>query len=202
MTSAVEPHAMERADVRTLVGGGAVLGMLTALGVAAFSVLSRATTGTTESVGQIVLVLLGASVCAFFPALRVRPRSTDFIAWAALLGLLGALFFTVADAMLLRRVGVYHWTWDAIGGGSGMWYIPVWWMGAAVLAWLGAWIVTISAPDAMLIKVAGLTVVIALVLAAIMIVTDVGSLHPATAALAFMLALPAHVAIAKVTRVK
>jgi hypothetical protein len=193
---------MERADVRTLVGGGAVLGMLTALGVAAFSVLSRATTGTTESVGQIVLVLLGASVCAFFPALRVRPRSTDFIAWAALLGLLGALFFTVADAVLLRRVGVYHWTWDAIGGGSGMWYIPVWWMGAAVLAWLGAWIVTISAPDAMLIKVAGLTVVIALVLAAIMIVTDVGSLHPATAALAFMLALPVHVAIAKVTRVK
>ena len=27
----------------------------------------------------------------------------------------------------------------AVIGGSGLWYIPVWWMGATTLAWLGSW---------------------------------------------------------------
>jgi hypothetical protein len=35
-------------------------------------------------------------------------------------------------------VNLYHWTWDAIGGGSGFWYHPVWWMGSAFLSGLGA----------------------------------------------------------------
>ena len=45
MTSAVEPVA-ERAGVRTIVGGGAVLGIVVAAGVAVFALLSRALTGT------------------------------------------------------------------------------------------------------------------------------------------------------------
>ena len=134
MTSAVE-SITDRADVRTIVGGGAILGALTAVGVAVFALSSRPLAGTAEVAVQSALILVGAGVFCFLPAHWVRPTSVDGIAWAALLGLMGALFFTVADSVLLRPLGIYHWTWDAIGGGSGFWYIPVWWMGAAGLAW-------------------------------------------------------------------
>src|SRR5207247_2124134 len=31
----------------------------------------------------------------------------------------------------------YPWTWDAVGGGSTWWYLPMWWMLGTYLAWLG-----------------------------------------------------------------
>src|SRR5436309_12513644 len=31
----------------------------------------------------------------------------------------------------------YPWTWDAVGGGSTWWYLPVWWMLGTFLAWMG-----------------------------------------------------------------
>jgi hypothetical protein len=119
--------------------------MLTAAGVVVFTLLSRALTGTGEVIVQSAIVLGGGLVASFLPAHLVQPRNVDGIAWASLLGLVGSLFFTVIDTVLLRPLDLYHWTWDAIGGGSGFWYIPVWWMGAAALAWLGAWIVAIRA---------------------------------------------------------
>jgi len=104
--------------------------------------------GTTEIIVQSVLVLVGGAVFAYVPSMLLRPRDTDGIAWAAMIGLLGALVFTVIDTVLLRPMNLYHWTWDAIGGGSGFWYIPVWWMGAVFLAWLGAWVVAASSRHA------------------------------------------------------
>ena len=39
--------------------------------------------------------------------------------------------------MLFRSFKAYPWTWDAIGGGSSWWYLPVWWMLGTFLAWMG-----------------------------------------------------------------
>jgi hypothetical protein len=124
---------------QTIVFGGAILGLVTTIGVVIFALVTRALEGTAESVVQMILVLAGGIVFSVFPALRVRPTDVDSIAWSAMLGLMGALVFTVLDTAILRPLNLYHWRWDAIGGGSGFWYVPVWWMGSALIAWLGAW---------------------------------------------------------------
>jgi hypothetical protein len=186
----------------TIVGGGAVLGVLTAVGVAVFALISRPLAGTAEVVVQSALILAGAAVFCYFPAARVRPTNVDGIAWAALLGLVGALVFTVTDAMLLRPLGVYHWTWDAIGGGSGFWYIPVWWMGAATLAWLGSWVAaTVSRgdPERSIIPTATVTLVLGIAVFAVLVGLRVAPMHPAVMALGVAMALPIHVAGAWLT---
>jgi hypothetical protein len=45
--------------------------------------------------------------------------------------------FSAIDIVLLRPFKAYPWTWDAIGGGSTWWYLPVWWMLGTFLAWMG-----------------------------------------------------------------
>ena len=195
MTAAAQVEQGERADVRTIVYGGIKLGVLTTVGVVTFALLARALDGTVETVVQAVLLVAGGVVFAFLPALWVRPRTADGIAWAALVGLLGALTFTVLDTALLRPFDLYHWTWDEIGGGSGFWYIPVWWMGSAFVAWLGAWIM--AATRASAIGAIGTTLVLSIVLFGLLVV----SVAPATSAvmaLAFTLALVVHVPVAVV----
>jgi hypothetical protein len=199
MTAAAQPVAADRSDVRTILVAGIQLGILTVVGVVAFALLSRALGGTTVRAVQAALVLAGGAVCAYAPARAIRPRSADGIAWAALVGLLGATTFAVLDVVVLRPTHVYSWTWDAIGGGSGFWYIPVWWMGSAVLAWLGAWVVALAARQggaANPLMAGLLTAALAVVLLAV--VVGVGLLPfgaPATA-LAFAVALVLHVPIA------
>lgn len=200
MTAAVEAAA-DRSDVRTILTGGAVVGVLTTLGVTAFALLSRALTGTAEVIVQAGMILVGGVLFSYLPAARVRPRSVDGIAWAAMVGLLGALVFTVLDTTVLRPVRLYDWTWDAIGGGSGFWYIPVWWMGSAVLAWLGAWVVAMAGrggrePQPFVLGVQSAGVGVLLFAAA----TGMRLLpfHAATAALAFSVGLVLHVVIAAV----
>jgi hypothetical protein len=129
----------ERRDLRTILTTGALLGVFAAVGVVVFSLLSRAMSGRVEVVIQAMIALAGLAVAAFLPARNVRPNTVDGIAWATLAGFLGAVVFTVLDIALLRPLGLYSWRWDAIGGGSGWWYIPIWWMGSALLAWLGSW---------------------------------------------------------------
>ena len=109
MTSVAEP-LVERADVRTILGGGVILGVLTALGVAVFSWVSRALDGTSEVAVQSAVVLLGTVLASYVPAHWVRPRQVDGIAWAALIGLIGSLVFTVVDTAVLRPIGAYHRT--------------------------------------------------------------------------------------------
>lgn len=187
MTSiAVGQARGERYDVRTVVGGGVVLGVATAAGVALFALVSRASTGTAELVIQSALVLAGGVVFSFAPAVWVRPRSVDGIAWAALVGLLGALAFTVLDAGVLRPLEIYHWTWDEIGGGSGFWYIPVWWMGSAVLAWLGAWSARLNEGGGFA-RLAAMTTGVGLALFAVLALTGVAPATPAVVALGFVL---------------
>jgi hypothetical protein len=192
MTSAAEPAGAEHADARTIITGGIKLGILTAAGVTVFALLSRAMTGTPEIIVQSLLVLVGGIAFSFVPALWVQPRSTDGIAWTALVGLLSALTFTVFDTALLRPLDLYHWTWDRIGGGSGFWYIPVWWMLSAVLAWLGGWIWAAASRDGRpvgLAKLAGLAAAICAVVFAILALTRIAPAGPAVVGLAWLVAL-------------
>ena len=46
------------------------------------------------------------------------------------------------DIVLLRPFKAYPWTWDAVGGGSTWWYLPIWWMLGTFLAWMGAIVTT------------------------------------------------------------
>ena len=201
MTSVAQPGAQPRNDVKTIVGGGIKLGVATVAGVVAFVLLSRWLPGRADVVVGSLLVLLGGAVFTYAPAYWVRPREVDSIAWASLVGLLGAVVFTVVDTALLRPVHLYPWTWDAIGGGSGFWYIPVWWMGSCFLAWLGAWVYSLLAPGGgsvagAALQTTGLGVLVFLVLFA----TGLAPLTPAAAGLAFTVALVLHVPLAAVLR--
>jgi len=189
MTAATAPQSVNRSAWQLIVSGGAKIGVLTAIGVAAFALLSRSLAGTAETIGQAILILVGGTVFAFLPAHWIRPRSVDGIAWSAMLGLMGAVFFAAIDIALLRHVGIYPWAWDLIGGGSVYWYLPVWFMGSATLAWLGAWIVASqnrgsAGPLVGAAQAAGLAIVLFGVL-----VVSVGPFHAAMVALAYALAL-------------
>jgi hypothetical protein len=197
MTAAAEPALVERSDPRAIVGGGAILGVITAIGVVVFAFVSRPMEGMAETVVQSLLVVVGGAVFAYFPSMRIQPRSVDSIAWAALTGLMGALVFTAIDTAVLRPLDVYYWTWDEIGGGSGWWYVPVWWMGSAMLAWLGGW-VTANVADGgsvALPPIAAQSMIIALVVFAILVATSISPFHAGTMALAVALGLVIHVVV-------
>jgi len=201
MTAAAQP-THDRADVRAILMGGLQVGVLTIVGVVAFALLSRGMTGTAETVVQAALIVVGGAVFSYLPSLPIRPRTVDGIAWAALVGLLGALVFTVVDTAVLRPMHLYDWTWDAIGGGSGFWYIPVWWMGSAVLAWLGALTLATLArggrePAPLLTGL--LTAGLAIVLFGLVTALRILPFHAAVMALAFAIALVLHVGFAAIT---
>jgi hypothetical protein len=201
MTAAVQPN-VDRSDVRGILTGGLQLGALTTVGVVAFALLSRALTGTVEVVVQSVLVVVGGVVFAYLPSRSVRPRTVDGIAWASLVGLLGALAFSVVDTAVLRPLHLYHWTWDRIGGGSGFWYLPVWWMGSAFLAWLGAWIVAMAARgdrEPATLGLGLLSAVLGVVLFGLSAAMGWLPFHAASLALTFSIGLVVHVALAAAT---
>jgi len=203
MTSLAAPAVTSQTDVRTIVGGGIKLGIATAIGVVAFALLSRTLAGRAEVVVQSLLILAGGTVFSYAPSYWVRPRGVDAIAWAALMGLLGSVAFTIVDTVVLRPVDLYHWTWDAIGGGSGFWYVPVWWMGSCFLAWLGAWVHSLAAARGRNVASAAMqTAGLAVLLFVALTVSGLAPFHGAVAALAYALALVVHVPVAAVLRAR
>ncbi len=200
MTAVAEPVLIERSDPRSIVGGGVILGVITAIGVVVFAFVSRPMEGMAETIVQSLIVVVGGGVFAYFPAMRIQPRSVDSIAWTALTGLMGALAFTVIDTAVLRPLDVYYWTWDAIGGGSGWWYVPVWWMGSAALAWLGGWVTANVAGDGSVSfpAIALQSMILTLVVFAILVVTSISPFHAGTMALAVALGLVIHVVVTSV----
>lgn len=201
--SAAESGPTATVAWQEIVSGGAKLGLATVIGVVVFALVSRATEGMAETVLQSLLILAGGTVFAFLPSRLYRPRDADSIAWVAMIGLLGSLFFTVVDTAILRPLDLYPWTWDAIGGGSGFWYVPVWWMGSATLAWLGAWAVANgsgSGDSANVPRAAAQAVGIAVVVAAILMAAGVVPFHSAGVALAFGVAAVLNVPLSAVLK--
>jgi hypothetical protein len=201
MTSVAQPAAESHTDVRTIVGGGIKLGIATIAGVVVFALLSRVLSGRTEVMVQSLIILVGGVLAAYAPAYWVRPREVDSISWASLVGLLASVVFTVVDTAVLRPAHLYRWTWDAIGGGSGFWYIPVWWMGSCFLAWLGSWVCSMLAPGGgtalgAALQTVGLSVLVFIILVA----TGIAPFTGAVAGLAFTIALVLHVPLAAVLR--
>ena len=153
MSATAAPAASERSDFRTVTLGGAELGVATAVAVVAFLAASRLvplTAGLRDGVGALIVLAAGL-VVAFLPAQWTAARSTEGIAGAAAMGLVATVVFSALDIVLLRPFKAYPWTWDAIGGGSTWWYLPVWWMLGTFLAWMGG-IVTAASGEATLAR--------------------------------------------------
>ncbi|HYX82249.1 MAG TPA: hypothetical protein VE714_07645, partial [Gemmatimonadales bacterium] len=94
--------------------------------------------GTITSVILMLIVLAGGIIAAFLPGFFAISRTVQGIATAAAIGLWGTIVFMAIDIILLRPFKAFPWTWDAIGGGSTWWYLPIWWMLGTFLAWMGA----------------------------------------------------------------
>jgi len=93
--------------------------------------------GMAQALLQTLVVLATAVIATFLPAHWTTARSTEGIAGAAAVGLWGTIVFMAIDIILLRPLKAYPWTWDAVGGGSTWWYLPIWWMLGTFVAWLG-----------------------------------------------------------------
>ena len=139
MSATAAPVASDRSDFRTVTVGGAKLGVATAVAVVAFLAASQRVpiTGGLRGGVEALIVLAAGVAVAFLPAQWTAARSTEGIAGAAAVGLVATVVFSAIDIVLLRPFKAYPWTWDAIGGGSTWWYLPIWWMLGTFLAWVG-----------------------------------------------------------------
>ena len=140
--------AFDRSDFLTVTLGGAGVGLVTGVAVVAFLAASRSVPETAGARGVVeALIVLAAGVlAAFLPATWTAPRGADGIAGAAAIGLVGTIVFSAIDIIVLRPFKAYPWTWDAIGGGSSWWYLPVWWMLGTFLAWMGGIVTAAATP--------------------------------------------------------
>src|SRR5881275_3591368 len=165
--SATATAAQDRSDFRTVTVGGALVGLVTGVAVVLVVAASRNLAGDAVRGGVEALVVLAAAVVvAFFPAHWTAARGTEGIAGAAAVGWVGTVVFSAIDIVLLRPFKAYPWTWDAIGGGSTWWYLPVWRMLGTFLAWMGG-IVTAAGGETILVRrvppAVAATIVVALI---------------------------------------
>src|SRR5881398_3168576 len=198
MSVTAAPVVSDRSDFRTVTVGGAQLGVATAVAVVAFLATSRLvpiTAGLREGVEALVVLAAGLAA-AFLPAQWTAARGTEGIAGAAAVGLVGTVVFSAIDIVLLRPFKAYPWTWDAIGGGSTWWYLPVWWMLGTFLAWMGG---IVTASRATLGRGALPAVAGAVIVAAIARLAGIGVSLPAAAGGAFTIVLAA-LALVALTR--
>jgi len=129
----------DRSEFRHVLLSGTIVGVVTAAAVILYLIVSRLLSpGMVVSLLQTVIVLAGGVAAAFLPGFYASSRTTQGIAGAAAIGLWGTIVFMAIDIILLRPFHAYPWTWDAVGGGSTWWYLPVWWMLGTFLAWMGA----------------------------------------------------------------
>jgi hypothetical protein len=125
-------------DVPLIVRSSIKLGIITAIFVFAFSLVSRYLSGTAEVALEALILVVGVSLAAGLPAVWTKARTGEGIAAAAGVGLGATVAFMALDVILLQRIGTYTNRWLEIGGGSNWWYHPVWWMAGTFLAWMGA----------------------------------------------------------------
>lgn len=137
MSTSAVPTA-DRSDFRNVLMGGTLVGAITGVGVVAFVAISRILpSGAARDVLEGILVLAGGVAVSLLPGQSAVSRTVEGVAGAAAIGLWGTVVFMAIDIVLLRPFKAYPWTWDAIGGGSTWWYLPIWWMLGTFLAWMG-----------------------------------------------------------------
>jgi hypothetical protein len=140
MTSAATAHSSDRIEIPRIVRYAILLGLLQAVIVALFAVVTRMFDGPIEKGLEAILLIIGLAATIILPGLWTRARNIEGIAAAAGIGLAATVVFLLVDVALLQPFGAYTFRWRALGGGSNWWYHPVWWMVGTYLAWMGAFI--------------------------------------------------------------
>src|SRR5882672_3116103 len=133
------PATADRSEFRHILVSGAIVGAVTAAAVVLFLLASRVLpAGIVSSLALMIIVLAGGVLVAFLPGFFAAARTVQGVASAAAIGLWGTIVFMAIDIILLRPFHAFPWTWDAVGGGSTWWYLPIWWMLGTFVAWMGA----------------------------------------------------------------
>jgi hypothetical protein len=128
----------DRSDFRHVLVSGTKVGAVTGVAVVAYLVVTRfLPPGVPRDAILSLLVLGTGALVSLLPGEWAAARNTEGVAGAAAIGLWGSIAFMAIDIILLRPFKAYPWTWDAIGGGSSWWYLPIWWMLGTFLAWMG-----------------------------------------------------------------
>jgi uncharacterized membrane protein (UPF0136 family) len=138
MTSTV---TTDRSEFRHVLVSGTIVGAVTAAAVVLFLLVSRSgllPAGIVSSFLLMLIVLAAGVAAAFLPGFFAASRSVQGVASAAAIALWGTITFMAIDIILLRPFKAFPWTWDAIGGGSTWWYLPIWWMLGTFVGWMGA----------------------------------------------------------------
>src|SRR6266550_3443166 len=136
MTSAT----VDRSEFRHILLSGTIVGAVTGAAVVLFLLVSRSgllPAGVVTSFLLMLIVLAGGVAAAFLPGFFAASRTVQGVASAAAIALWGTIIFMAIDIILLRPFKAFPWTWDAIGGGSTWWYLPIWWMLGTFVAWMG-----------------------------------------------------------------
>jgi len=129
----------DRSEFRHILISGTIVGAAIAAAVVVFLLVAwLLPAGVLASLLLMLIVLAGGALAAFLPASFATSRTVQGIASAAAIGLWGTIVFMAIDIILLRPFKAFPWTWDAVGGGSTWWYLPIWWMLGTFLAWMGA----------------------------------------------------------------
>ena len=137
MTSAT----VDRSEFRHILQSGTIVGAVTGAAVVLFLFVSRSgllPMGVVTSFLLMLIVLAGGVAAAFLPGFFAASRTVQGVASAAAIALWGTIIFMAIDIILLRPFKAFPWTWDAIGGGSTWWYLPIWWMLGTFVGWMGA----------------------------------------------------------------
>ncbi|HKA59766.1 MAG TPA: hypothetical protein VKD28_14190 [Gemmatimonadales bacterium] len=133
------PSTVDRSEFRHILLSGTWIGLATGAAVILYLVVARLLpSGVVAALLETIIVLVAGVAVTFLPGAFAASRTTQGIASAAAIGLWGTVVFMAVDVILLRPFRAYPWTWDALGGGSTWWYLPIWWMLGTFLAWLGA----------------------------------------------------------------
>ena len=132
---------VDRSEFRHILLSGTIVGAVTGAAVVLFLLVSRSgllPAGIVSSFLLMLIVLAAGVAAAFLPGFFAASRTVQGVASAAAIGLWGTIVFMAIDIILLRPFHAFPWTWDAIGGGSTWWYLPIWWMLGTFVAWMGA----------------------------------------------------------------
>jgi hypothetical protein len=138
MTASPVSVSSDRSDFRHVLVSGTKVGLAIAAAVALALASGRFVgAGPAREAVITLIVLAGATVAGLLPGRWAAARTAEGVAGAAAIGLWGTVVFMAVDIVLFRPLKAYPWTWDAIGGGSTWWYLPIWWMLGTFVAWMG-----------------------------------------------------------------